>query len=466
MKLCMFHIFYVKTVIDSIKRCVQVDDTCTLTEKDICSILWKTELEGQSPRAAFSAGLATTFEVSLAKVYFAREDVVVQFDSKASLEAFLTKNCQEESNSLSKVKQLTQRFFISKPVLLVGFERDLAKASAENKQEIENGSYKVVKNETSSVFYFEDRVEALQLLGKCAVNQNLPLYLDIKSVTYHTGYVSSPTKLNPSRVAGTFPSQNSRDETRILTEANVCSLIWNREDEDRNKAHSLCSGLARLFEQQEVEILGEKDFYIRFPSETSLRRFLGRYCSGRSDTIDKVRCLPQKFQFDSFGGLRGRNLSSCILDEEEKEGGPNRIKYTGRVNDRQILDFKSKFEALHFLKKWKAIRGTDLSYDRLAIKKFGPKILCRNPAVSNTSEDRSTVNATKPKESCTEKTVARAEELEANGDYSTSDVDSRSDNSTSDVGSDFDDRTGDELDSCDEYIGRLSENYSFPCKKY
>ncbi len=128
-----------------------------------------------------------------------------------------------------------------------------------------------------------------------------------------------------------------------LTERDVCSMYLKNTEDQRDKISEFSSNLSYILYSPHISMTnGPEGILFQFPSPELLDRYLNRYCTSISNTLEKIKSLPQWFRIvKKAGQFQVRCIISKKLDEYqrfvEKEGGT-----IEDLNDPATIGFPNK----------------------------------------------------------------------------------------------------------------------------
>ena len=128
-----------------------------------------------------------------------------------------------------------------------------------------------------------------------------------------------------------------------LTERDVCSMYLKNTEDQRDKISEFSSNLSYILYSPHISMTnGPEGILFQFPSPELLDRYLNRYCTSISNTLEKIKSLPQRFRIvKKAGQFQVRCIISKKLDEYqrfvEKEGGT-----IEDLNDPATIGFPNK----------------------------------------------------------------------------------------------------------------------------
>jgi len=234
------------------------------------------------------------------------EGVVWQFPSPRILSSILKCNGTEESNTVEKVKALAQRFQIVRfhDSYMIqcyhGISHEIASFLNENKA----GS--VVNN---NLIAFSVKLDLFRFLVRFSRTD-----LKIKSVCIQYAAPNNNTT-QPNYTAATYQSGDSqttnkghiltsdnvvlaKGDVSVLTEKNLCSMIFKHYLKYRNKKAAFAKNLRDMIRHCPDIIVAstEESIVLKFPSPEILTSMLNFMCSQESNSLEKINTLPERFR--------------------------------------------------------------------------------------------------------------------------------------------------------------------------
>ena len=146
-----------------------------------------------------------------------------------------------------------------------------------------------------------------------------------------------------------------------LTETDVCSMYLKKTEDQRDNISEFSSNLALILDSPAISMTnGPEGILFQFPSPELLDRYLNRYCTSISNTLEKIKSLPQRFRIvKKAGQFQVRCIISKKLDEYqrfvEKEGGT-----IEDLNDPATIGFPNKISV--FLLHLKFLVGVQIKH--------------------------------------------------------------------------------------------------------
>ena len=97
-------------------------------------------------------------------------------------------------------------------------------------------------------------------------------------------------------------SQVLKNEPAILTEKDLCSMIFRKSEFFTNEVRALCFNITKLIKLYPISIATNEDGIIfQFPSLETLRSVLNKVCIHGSTSLNQIRNLPQRLRFIKQG---------------------------------------------------------------------------------------------------------------------------------------------------------------------
>ena len=286
------------------------------------------------------------------------EGVVLQFPSPGILSSILKCNCTEESNTVEKVKALAQRFKIVRfhDSYMIqcyhGISHEISSFLNENKAGSIINNNLIAFSVKFDLFRFLVRFSRTDLKIKSLCIQ----YVAPKNYTTQPNYTATYQSgdSQTTNKGHNLTSDNvvlAKGDLSVLTEKNLCSMIFKQYFKYRNKKAAFAQNLRNMIHHCPDIIVAstEESIVLKFPSPEILTSILNFICSQESNSLEKINALPERFRLKATPFWKVKCKINIIdLSDFLKTRKAVILDHTEPV----LIGFEEKKSAFQFLVKF------------------------------------------------------------------------------------------------------------------